>query len=127
MIAKDACAGAGVRAQARELERGVIDLQQLFAARRLEQEAALIAARSNLAAARVRANALSAAYQSSLVSTGASPSTRLLAMVAGAVTASSDRTSKTELLAFVGLLAGLIAGAALAGLYELRARRYPTQ
>ena len=92
-----------------------------------EQEAALIAARSNLAAARVRANALSAAYQSSLVSTGASPSTRLLAMVAGAVTASSDRTSKTELLAFVGLLAGLIAGAALAGLYELRARRYPTR
>ena len=71
----------------------------------------------------MRANALGAAYQSVLVSAGANPSNRLLSMVAGAVTASSDRQAKIELFAFIGLLAGLVGGASLAVARERRKAR----
>ena len=84
----------------------------------------MIRARSTLDADRVRASALGAAYQSVLVSVGANPSNRPLSMVAGAVTASSDRQAKIELLAFIGLLAGLVVGGSLAVAREQR-RAHP--
>lgn len=87
------------------------------------EDAGLIRARSELDSARVHAEALGAAYRSALVSAEANPSSTLLSLVAGAATASSDRSSKTELFAFTGLLAGLVLGAALAALYEQRRMR----
>jgi uncharacterized protein involved in exopolysaccharide biosynthesis len=86
-------------------------------------EAALIRARTNLDSARVRAGALGSIYRGALVSAGTNPSSGLVTVVAGAVTASSDRSSKIELLAFIGLLAGLVLGAVIAALYEQRRER----
>jgi uncharacterized protein involved in exopolysaccharide biosynthesis len=80
----------------------------------------LIRARSQLDSAKVRATALGASYQSALVSAGANPSSGIVSLLAGAVTASDDRASKIQLLAFTGLLAGLVLGAAGAVAYEHR-------
>lgn len=90
------------------------------------KEAALIRARTNLDSARVRAGALGSIYRGALVSAGTNPSSGLVTVVAGAVTASSDRSSKIELLAFIGLLAGLVLGAVIAALYEQRRARLRT-
>lgn len=107
---------------AQTLQQATATVTQLVLARKhgSRESSTLVQARSNLDAARLRATALGAAYQSALVSAGANPSTGLVSVVAGAVTASSDRSSKIELLAFVGLLAGLVFGALLATLYEQR-------
>ena len=113
---------------AQALQKAVATVAQLAQARKRGsgEDAALIRARSDLDAARVHANALGTVYQSALVSAGANPSTGLVSLVAGAVTASSDRSSKIELLTFISLLAGLVLGAVLAALYEQRRLRRPS-
>lgn len=69
------------------------------------------------AAASLQLHALASAYQLSAESTD---TTELVSLLSGAVTAESDRKSKIELLGFVGLLAGLVIGCALAVLREQR-------
>jgi hypothetical protein len=90
------------------------------------EDAALIQARSNLDSARVHAAAVGAAYQSTLVNAVANPSTGLVSLVAGAVTATSNHRSKIELLGFIGFLAGLVLGAVLVALYEQRRVHQPS-
>ena len=46
--------------------------------------------------------------------------TELVSLLSGAVTAESNHKSKIELLGFIGLLAGLVIGCALAVLREQR-------
>lgn len=110
------------------LQKAAATVAQLAEARKhgAGEDAALIHARSDLDVARVHANALGTAYQSALVSAGANQPTGLVSLVAGAVTASSDRSSKIELLGFVGLLAGLVLGAVLVALYEQRRVHRPS-
>ncbi len=85
------------------------------AARRLGLESA----HASQAAAALQVHALASAYQLSAESTD---TTELVSLLSGAVTAESDRKSKIELLGFVGLLAGLVIGCALAVLREQRGR-----
>ena len=68
------------------------------------------------AAASLQAQALASNYQLSAQST----TSGLLSLVAGAVTASSNRSSQVQLLGFVGLAGGLVIGCALAVLLERR-------
>jgi uncharacterized protein involved in exopolysaccharide biosynthesis len=75
-------------------------------------------AQASQAAATLQAQALASGYQLS----AQSATTRdLISPLAQAVTATSDRRSKIELLGFVGLLGGLVIGCALAALREIRA------
>lgn len=68
--------------------------------------------------AQVRLKAISTAYVSAV--TSQAPRSGLVSLVAGATSASSDRKSKVELLGFVGLLAGIVFGCAVAVLRERR-------
>ena len=102
-------ASAQVKEAAREYAR------YPFVRQREELEQAQ-AARS---AASLEAQALASSYQLSAQST-----TRgLLTLVAGAMSASSDRSSKIQLLGFIGLLGGLVIGCALAILLAHRQPR----
>lgn len=74
-------------------------------------------AQASRAAASLQVQALASAYQLSAESTD---TTELVSLLSGAVTAESDRKSKIELLGFIGLLAGLVIGCALAVLREQR-------
>ncbi len=107
---------------ARSMQYAAAKVARLEHSRKPEsgEDTALLLARSEEDSARVHAQALSAAYRSALINAEANPPTGLLSLVAGAVTASSDRTSGIELFAFTGLLAGLVLGAVLAALYEHR-------
>jgi hypothetical protein len=73
---------------------------------------AVARAASEADAARIQASALKTAYENSLTTVG---DTRL-EILSPATTASSDRTSRLELLTFAGLVAGTLLGAALAAL-----------
>ena len=75
-------------------------------------------AQASQAAATLEAQALAAGYQ---LSAQAATTRELISPLAQAVSATSDRRSKIELLGFVGLLGGLVIGCALAALRELRA------
>jgi uncharacterized protein involved in exopolysaccharide biosynthesis len=75
-------------------------------------------AQAGQAAATLQAQALASGYQLS----AQSATTRdLISPLAQAVTATSDRRSKIQLLGFVGLLGGLVIGCGLAALRETRA------
>jgi uncharacterized protein involved in exopolysaccharide biosynthesis len=74
-------------------------------------------AHAGQAAASLQVHALASAYQLSAESTD---TTELVSLLSGAVTAESNHKSKIELLGFVGLLAGLVIGCALAVLREQR-------
>ncbi len=80
----------------------------------------LVQAQADSDTALARASALSTAYTQALV---AQPATavNLVTPLAGAVSATSDRTHKIELLGFVGLVAGLMIGGAIAVLRVQRA------
>jgi uncharacterized protein involved in exopolysaccharide biosynthesis len=110
---------------AQTLAQAAATVTQLSSGSKTDHSQALLQAQAALDAARVRANALGASYQSALVSSGSNSSTGLVSLVAGAVTASSNRNSKIELFAFIGLVAGLVLGAVLAALYEQRRARRP--
>jgi uncharacterized protein involved in exopolysaccharide biosynthesis len=77
----------------------------------------LESAQASKATASLQAQALSSAYQLSAESTD---TTELVSLLSGAVTAESNHKSKIELLGFIGLLAGLVVGCALAVLREQR-------
>jgi capsular polysaccharide biosynthesis protein len=83
---------------------------------------ALVQAQADVSSAQARANALSTAYTQAIVAQP-SASTDLLTPLATAVTATSDRIHKIELLGFVGLAAGLLLGGAIAILREQRRSR----
>jgi len=76
-------------------------------------------AQAEKAAASLQADALAGSYRLSAQST----TTGLISMLAGAVTASSDRRAKIQLLGFIGLIGGLTIGCAIAVLREQRPRR----
>jgi uncharacterized protein involved in exopolysaccharide biosynthesis len=84
---------------------------------------ALDAARADRDAAQLSARAAGAAYASDQQSYAAS--TGIVSVLALAQQASSDRTHKLELLAFIGLLVGGVLGLGLAWLREQRASRAP--
>lgn len=79
---------------------------------------AIAHAQANVNAATVRLNAIGVAYTAAVGSTA--PRSGLVSLLAGATSASSDRSSKAELFGFLGLLAGLVAGSAIAALRERR-------
>jgi hypothetical protein len=81
------------------------------------RKAGLESAQAGRASASLRTQALASAYQLSAESTD---TTELVSLLSGAVTAESNHKSKIELLGFVGLLAGLVVGCALAVLREQR-------
>ena len=81
---------------------------------------ALTRARAALDAAQVHATALGAEYQNAVVSSA--PSTGLVSLLAGAAGATSDHRAKIELFGFLGLLAGVILGCAIAVPVDRRAR-----
>jgi hypothetical protein len=80
----------------------------------------VVQAGATVAADRARATALSATYTQALES---QPTGGLVAPLASALTASSDRTHKLELYGFIGLAAGLLLGGAIAVLLEQRRTR----
>jgi hypothetical protein len=82
-----------------------------------ENQRRLLTARTEAAAARLRMQALENSY---LASAGGRTAVASLDRLAPATAASSDRMSRIQLFGFVGLLAGGLAGAALA---TLRANR----
>ncbi len=69
-------------------------------------------------AAGVKLRAIGVAYTNAITSQG--PSSGLVSLIAGATTASSDRSSKIELLGFIGLLVGIVVGCAVAMVWERR-------
>lgn len=81
------------------------------------RRAELESAQAGRAAASLRAQALASAYQ---LSAESADTTELVSLLSGAVTAESNHKSKIELLGFIGLLAGLVVGCALAVLREQR-------
>ena len=81
---------------------------------------ALMNAKASVDIAQARANALSAAYTQALQS---QPTGNLVAPLASALVATSDRNHKIELFGFVGLAAGLLLGGTLAMLLEQRRSR----
>jgi len=83
-----------------------------------ERSRALEEADAQVDTARLRANSLASAFESSQQGRGSS---KLVDVLTGAVGASSDRTSKVQLLGLLGLVAGLLLGVAIAG---LRANRH---
>jgi uncharacterized protein involved in exopolysaccharide biosynthesis len=84
----------------------------------------LLTAEAERSADLVRLKAISTAYVGAV--TSQAPRSGLVSLVAGATSASSDRSSKTQKYALVGLLAGLVLGCLLAILRERRriARRF---
>jgi capsular polysaccharide biosynthesis protein len=76
-----------------------------------------LAGHEERAAASLRAEALSKAYTQSLQS---QVSTQLIQVISPATEASSDRRSMFMILAFIGLVAGLLVGGAIAFLRESR-------
>ena len=76
-------------------------------------------AQAQKAAASLQAEALAGSYRLSAQSTTAG----LISMLAGAVTASSDRLAKIELLGLIGLIGGLAIGCTIAVLREQRPGR----
>jgi Chain length determinant protein len=84
---------------------------------------ALVKAQANADLAEGRANALAAAYTQALENQ--QPPGTLLAPLASALGASSDRSHKLELFGFVGLALGLLIGATVAILLEQRRVRPP--
>ena len=82
---------------------------------------AIVKAQANADLAQGRSNALAAAYTQALE--GQQPPGTMLSPLSSALTASSDRKHKLELLGFVGLAAGLLIGSALAVLLEQRRAR----
>ena len=85
----------------------------------------LVQAQANADLAQGRANALAAAYTQALENQ--QPPGTLLAPLANALSASSDRKHKLELFGFAGLAIGLLIGGSVAVLLELRRvrGRYP--
>jgi uncharacterized protein involved in exopolysaccharide biosynthesis len=82
--------------------------------------AALLGARAQQAAEKLRTQAIAANYQESARNT---TTTDLVSLLAGAATATSDHSSKIELYAFTGLLAGFVIGCAGAIVLDRRKLR----
>jgi hypothetical protein len=76
-------------------------------------KAKIAAVKADISAASLRAQSLGVAYQSSQQGLGSS---KLVGVLTRATGASSDRSSKLQLLALAGALAGLLLGAAVATL-----------
>jgi capsular polysaccharide biosynthesis protein len=81
---------------------------------------ALENAQAQQAAEKLRAQAIAANYQASARST---TTTELVSVLAGAAVATSDHSSKVELYAFTGLLAGMVIGCAGAIIFDRRRLR----
>jgi capsular polysaccharide biosynthesis protein len=81
----------------------------------------LAAAESEVSAAAVKLKAIGVAYTATISSQA--PRSGLVTLLAGATSASSDRTSKVELFAFIGLIVGMFIGSGLAVLRERRRLR----
>jgi uncharacterized protein involved in exopolysaccharide biosynthesis len=86
---------------------------------------ALASAEAVRTAASAKLRAIGVAYTDAIASRG--PSSGLVSLVAAALGASSDRHAKIEKLGFIGLLAGLALGSALAIGLERRSRRRVSQ
>lgn len=78
----------------------------------------LLKAEAALSTAQVKLEAISRSYVASV--TSQAPRSGLVTVLAGATTATSDRKSKLELYAFIGLLVGLLLGGAAAAWRERR-------
>lgn len=79
---------------------------------------ALLGAEAEKSAAQVKREAIGKAYVSAVASQA--PRSGLVSLLAGATSATGDRSSKIQLYGFVGLLVGLVVGCAVAVLRERR-------
>jgi hypothetical protein len=82
---------------------------------------ALVSDKAAVSTAEAKLKAIDAAYTAAV--TSQAPRTGLLSLLAGATSASNARNSKIEEFGFVGLLAGIIIGCALAVARQQRRRR----
>jgi hypothetical protein len=80
----------------------------------------LLRAEADKGVAQVKRRAITNAYVAAVESQA--PSLGLVSLVAGATSTSNDRLPKIELFAFIGLLAGIVLGCAVAVLRERRQR-----
>jgi hypothetical protein len=107
-----------------EYQRASLELRRIVAnvVRRSKgvhgYNSALAAAEAEKSAAVVKLRALGVAYTDAISSRA--PSSGLVSLLAGATSASNDRTSKTEKFGFIGLLAGIVIGCAVAVLFGRR-------
>lgn len=106
----------------REYQAATKELRQAgerVASRKLDDnEQLLLEAEAQHSAAKVRQKAIANAYIAAVGS--AAPRVGLVSLLAGATTAKSDRRSKAQLFAFLGLLIGIVVGCAIAVLVERR-------
>jgi hypothetical protein len=87
-------------------------------------KSSLVRAEADKNAEAARFRAIGSAYNAAVLSQA--PRSGLVSLLAGASSASSNRSSKIELFAFLGLLAGAVVGCAAAVLLErIRVRRRP--
>lgn len=107
---------ASYRSASKVLQEALARVAQLGGKGAKAHSSALTQADTTAAAAKLHADAIGAAYQSTLVDAG--PSEGLVSLLASAVTASSDHKSKLELYGFIGLLAGLVLSCSFFALYE---------
>lgn len=112
-----------------EYHEASLDLQQASArvgnvehftagAGRAVSSSALAAAKANQATAAARLRAIDTAYTAAV--TSQAPRSGLVSLLAGATSAVSNRRSRVELLGFIGLLAGIVVGSAVAVLKDYR-------
>jgi capsular polysaccharide biosynthesis protein len=111
------------RSSSIELKRATVHLNHLSAAKHISAEA-LARAESEKAAAAVKLKATANAYISTVASQA--PRSGLVSLLAGASSASSNRSAKLESYGLIGLLAGIVIGCLLAvGRERLRRRGRP--
>jgi len=110
---------AGLLGEYRDATKELRQAGERVASRKLgDSEQELLTAEAQRSAAKVRQKAIANAYIAAVGS--AAPRDGLVSLLAGATTAKSDRNSKAQLFAFIGLLLGIVLGCAAAVLLERR-------
>jgi uncharacterized protein involved in exopolysaccharide biosynthesis len=103
---------AAASTAARQAEEKIVALESGFSGD------ALLHAEAEKSAAQVKLKAIGGAYVAAIASQA--PRVGLVSLLAGATSASSDRTAKVELFGFLGFLIGLALGCGVAVLRERR-------
>lgn len=106
------------------LEHAIAKLSELESSTRAQERGQTHSGRASVFApdkaardtAQAKLKAIAAAYTAAV--TSQAPRSGLLTLLAGATSASNDRHSKVEMLGFIGLLAGIVVGCAVAVLRE---------
>ncbi len=99
-----------------DLQRDVAKVSELVHSKNTPSTSALAEAQAEKSAAQVRLRAISQAYVGAV--TSQAPRDGLVSLIAGATSASGDRSSKVETYGLIGLLAGIVVGCVAAVVRE---------